>query len=187
MALSSPRRGLFGRAWTVRPLATDMRDMTATSIPNSPAVPAWVARLGAERLRLAGELLRFGVVGTLGFVVDAAVLLLAIAAGLGPWYGRALSYLVGATTTFTFNRIWTFRGAGRGGVLRQWALFLLVNLLGFACNYATYAALITLVPFVAAHPVLGVAAGSIAGLFGNFVMSRRFVFHPGGSGRPRNG
>lgn len=158
--------------------------MTAAQIPESPAVAVLMARPGADRLRLLGELLRFGVVGTVGFVVDAAVLTLGLQAGLGPWLGRALSYLAGATTTFSLNRAWTFRQAGRGGVVRQWAVFLLVNLLGFACNYATYAALITLSPLVAAHPVLGVAAGSLAGLVGNFAMSRRFVFHPGGSGRP---
>jgi hypothetical protein len=32
---------------------------------------ALAARLGPDRLRLAGELLRFGVVGTVGFAVDA--------------------------------------------------------------------------------------------------------------------
>jgi len=32
------------------------------------------------------------------------------------------------------------------------------------------------VPLVAAHPVLGGAAGAIAGMFGNFVLSRQLVF-----------
>jgi putative flippase GtrA len=161
-----------------------MHDMSAAPIPQATSVPIWAARFGPRRVLLAGEVLRFGVVGTVGFVVDAGVLTLAIAVGLGPWLGRAFSYLVAATTTFALNRVWTFRGAGRGGLVRQWALFLLVNLLGFACNYATYALLIALVPMVAAHPVLGVAAGSLAGMVGNFIMSRRYVFHPGGSGPP---
>jgi len=46
-------------------------------------------------------------------------------------------------------------------------------------NYGTYAALIALVPLVSAHPVIGVAAGAIAGMFGNFVLSRRLVFRAG--------
>jgi putative flippase GtrA len=129
-------------------------------------------------------LLRFGVVGVVGFVVDAAVLTAAITLGLGPWLGRALSYLVAATTTFALNRAWTFRGAARAQPVWQWATFLLVNLVGFAFNYGTYAALIELIPIVAANPVLGVAAGSLAGMVGNFVLSRRFVFGQGGGGRP---
>jgi putative flippase GtrA len=146
--------------------------------------PSTVLSTAAAPLaRLLGEFLRFGVVGTVGFVVDAAVLMAAIALGLGPWLGRVLSYLLGATTTFGLNRAWTWRSTPRDAVGRRWAIFLAVNLVGFACNYGTYAALITGVPLVAANPVLGVAAGSLAGMLGNFFLSRRFVFGAGGSGR----
>ena len=136
--------------------------------------------LGPERFQLLLEFLRFGVVGTIGFVVDTAVLYAGLALGLGLYGGRAVSYLVAATTTWALNRLWTFRGRGDGPVHQQWALFLLVNLIGFAMNYGTYAALIAFVPVVAAHPVLGVAAGAIAGMFGNFVLSRQLVFRAKG-------
>jgi putative flippase GtrA len=126
--------------------------------------------------RLAGQFLRFGVVGTGGFLVDTALLYAALAAGAGLYGGRVLSYVGAASFTFALNRAWTFRGARHAHAARQWALFLLVNLIGFALNYGTYAILVALVPVVAAHPVLGVAAGSVAGLGGNFLASRRFVF-----------
>jgi putative flippase GtrA len=142
----------------------------------SPSQATLASRLGIGRTRLAGEFLRFGLVGAAGFVVDAAVLMLALALGLGPWFGRILSYVAAASATFAMNRAWTFREAGRARPMRQWALFLTVNLSGFVCNYGTYGTLIALVPAVAANPVLGVAAGSIAGLAGNFLLTRRFVF-----------
>lgn len=133
--------------------------------------------------RMPGEFFRFGIVGVAGFLVDAGVLTAAIALGTGPWIGRVISYLAAASTTFALNRAWTFRSAQpKGGLGRQWALFLLVNLLGFLCNYGTYAALVAGVPLVAAQPVIGVAAGSLAGLVANFLMSRRFVF---GAASPR--
>lgn len=137
-------------------------------------------RIGPERIRLAGEFLRFGAVGTIGFLVDAGVLKAGIALGLGPWVGRLVSYLAAASTTYALNRAWTFRDRAGGGspVARQWATFLLVNLAGFACNYGAYAALLALSPVAAAHPELGVAAGSIAGLAVNFTLSRRLVFTP---------
>ena len=59
---------------------------------------------------------------------------------------------------------------------RQWGRFVTLNLLGFAANYGTYAALIAGSAVVAAQPILGVAAGSLAGMFINFAVSRRFVF-----------
>jgi len=135
-------------------------------------LPRIESTLGQERFQLLLEFLRVGVVGTIGFVVDTAVLYAGLALGLGLYGGRAVSYLAAATTTWALNRVWTFRGRGNGPVHQQWALFLLVNLLGFAMNYGTYAALI------GAHPVLSVAAGSLAGMFINFGLSRHFVFKP---------
>ncbi len=136
--------------------------------------------LGVSRMRLLLEMFRFGVVGGVGFIVDASVLLAMLALGFGPYGGRVVSYLVAATTTFALNRAWTFRRQPKSETpVRQWALFLLLNLIGFACNYGAYAALISWVPLVAHYPVLGVAAGSLAGMTGNFLLSRRYVFGAG--------
>ncbi|WP_270938895.1 GtrA family protein [Falsiroseomonas oryzae] len=137
--------------------------------------------IGPERSRTVMQFLRFGVVGTIGFIVDTASLYAALALGFGLYGGRAASYVVAATTTWALNRAWTFRGQGDGPAWRQWAIFLAVNLVGFACNYGTYAALVSTVAVVAQHPVIGVAAGSLAGMVGNFLLSRRFVF--GGADR----
>ncbi len=133
-------------------------------------------RLGPHRVRSLLQFVRFGVVGTIGFVVDTAVLYAGLALGAGLYSGRAVSYVAAATTTWALNRAWTFRGQGETPALRQWAVFLLVNLIGFASNYGTYAALVAWVPSVSANPVLGVAAGAIVGMFGNFLLSRRYVF-----------
>jgi hypothetical protein len=43
-------------------------------------------------------------------------------------------------------------------------------------NRGTYALLVTFVAIAAEQPVLAVAAGSIAGMGVNFVLSRRMVF-----------
>jgi putative flippase GtrA len=45
-------------------------------------------------------------------------------------------------------------------------------------NYGTYAVLVAGSSFVHRYPVLGVAAGSLAGLSVNFVASRQLVFAP---------
>ena len=132
--------------------------------------------------KVLAQFLRFGVVGVAGFLVDAGVLLGLLALGLGPYSGRVASYLAAATTTWALNRAWTFRsrnevGHDGSGAARQWARFLVVNLVGFAMNYGAYALLIATVPLVRAHPVLGVAAGALVGMNGNFILSRRYVFH----------
>lgn len=131
-----------------------------------------------DRFPILGQFLRFGIVGTAGFLMDAGVLTAMIALGAGPYGGRVVSYLAAATLTFALNRAWTFRSAAQAPMARQWGAFVALNLLGFAVNYGIYAALVAGSATVAAHPVLGVAAGSLAGMFINFAVSRRFVFRP---------
>lgn len=126
---------------------------------------------------LVGQALRFGVVGTIGFAVDTAtVYALHFLFGLDLYSAGAAAYVVAATATWALNRAWTFRGASRERPARQWALFLAVQLIGFALNRGTYAALVTFLPLAAAHPVIAVAAGSIAGMGVNFLTARLIVF-----------
>ena len=146
-------------------------------LTTNPLMDLLERRVGAARARLLLEMFRFGVVGGVGFLVDSAVLLAMLALGLGPYGGRVVSYVVAASATFALNRAWTFRHQPKSETpIRQWALFLMLNLIGFACNYGAYAALISGVSLVARYPVLGVAAGSLAGMTGNFLLSRRYVF-----------
>lgn len=121
------------------------------------------------------RLVRFGVVGALGFVVDVAVLYGLARLGVGWLIGRAASWLAAATFTWAVNRSFTFAVAVPP-TIREWATFLAANSLGGLVNYAIYAGLLVGVPGVAEHPVVGVAIGSVAGMLVNFAMSSRFVF-----------
>jgi putative flippase GtrA len=128
-------------------------------------------------LTARGQFLRFAAVGTAGFAVDAAVLTAAMSlAGLGPYAARVVSFLCAATFTWAANRAFTFKGADRARPARQWLRFVIANSLGAAINYGTYAALVATIDGVRELPVMGVAAGSIAGLAFNFAASRRWVF-----------
>jgi putative flippase GtrA len=131
----------------------------------------------ARRRTTAEEFARFSLVGAAGFVVDAAVLNVLLAwSGLGLYSGRVCSYLAAATFTWALNRAFTFRGADRARPGAQWGKFLSANALGAAVNYGAYALLVATLSNVAARPVLGVAAGSIAGLAFNFAASKFWVF-----------
>lgn len=120
-------------------------------------------------------LVRFALVGAAGFVVDAGVLHLALASGAGLFAGRAVSYLAAATFTWACNRRFTF-ATTLPPTLGEWARFVLANAGGGLVNLAVYSALVLAVEAVARTPVIGVAAGSVAGLAVNFALSRRFVF-----------
>jgi putative flippase GtrA len=131
--------------------------------------------LGPVRAVLLMEFLKFGVVGTVGFIVDVSTVY-ATRSFLGLYGAGVAAYLVAATGNWVLNRLWTFRGRGGQPAYRQWAMFLVANLAGFVLNRGTYALLVTFVALCAAQPVWAVAAGSIAGLGANFFLSRRLVF-----------
>ena len=126
---------------------------------------------------LGRQLLAFSVVGTIGFVVDAATLYAAMTVlGAGLYVGRVISYLAAATTTWALNRRYTFHGQRSSAKITEWGRFLAANAVGGLVNYGTYAALVATQPAAAAHPVIGVGAGSLAGLALNFMLSRYLVF-----------
>jgi putative flippase GtrA len=139
---------------------------------------AWLYRhLRSDRAQLLVQFGKFGLVGIVGLVVDTAVLYsLILGPELNPYGARVLSFLAAATTTWALNRSFTFRGEHDGSLLRQWLKFLAANAFGGMVNYAVFAGLTASAPLVAQHPFLGVAAGSVAGMFFNFAASRKLVF-----------
>lgn len=121
------------------------------------------------------QFLRFGVVGTSGFMIDTAIVY-ALRGWLGLYGAGMVSYLAAASSNWALNRAWTFRGRHSGKAHHQWARFLATNLVGFTLNRGTYFTLVTVVPLCAAQPVFAVGAGSLAGMMVNFFLSRRIVF-----------
>lgn len=121
----------------------------------------------------------FCIAGGLAFLVDAGLVqLLAGWLDVDPYLARLLSFLAAVTTTWLFNRSITFSAAaGRGQALVvEWLRYVVSQLGGFTVNFAVYAVLVWAVPLVRQWPVLGVAAGSVAGLVVNFLLAKRYVF-----------
>ncbi len=132
-----------------------------------------------DRIGMLAQFLKFAVVGGLGFLVDTAVVY-ALRYPLGLYGAGLVGFLVAATANWLMNRLWTFRdrssSQGSLAMLREWARYLMANTGGFVLNRGTYAILVTFVAVCAEQPVLAIAAGSIAGMGVNFVLSRTLVF-----------
>lgn len=164
-------------------MTNDMRDasLTDSAAPLPLAAPRADAtglfgRLGRHG-PLARRFIRFGVVGTIGFGIDYAVVHTAhFGFGVGLVPAGLLSFFVAATVNWFLNRIWTFRGRSTGRLHHEWMRYLATNGIGFVLNRGTYIALVTTSALCVAHPVIALAAGSIAGLWVNFIMSSRVVF-----------
>jgi putative flippase GtrA len=132
-------------------------------------------RLSPERRLLLAQFLRFGVIGTLGFVWDTMIVY-ALSPLIGVYAAGIVSYLIVASINWGLNRIWTYRNVSHGVRHRQLMMFLLANSVGLVLNRGTYALLIAFFPVCRVYLVLPVAAGGICGMFVNFYLSRRLVF-----------
>lgn len=136
-------------------------------------------------MKIGREFLSFAVVGVIGLVVDVVVLYL-LAPLLGWYVARVVSFLAAATTTWAFNRRYTFAAskasaaAGRS-VWREYLGYLATMAGGAVLNYGAYVLTLHWVEgrWAAA---LGVAMGSLAGMSVNFLSARYLVFrsHRGG-------
>ena len=121
---------------------------------------------------------RFALVGTAGYVVNAAALWVAhFLIGFGPDVSYVLSFLVAVTFTWWANRILTFREhAANTNLLAEWAKFAVANTMGFAANWALFSSLVHFAPRPFDNLFLAQAAGTLLGLVFNFTLSKRFVF-----------
>ncbi len=124
---------------------------------------------------LLAQFLRFGTVGGLGFIVDNAVVY-GLRGSVGLNWAGALAFPAAATVTWAVNRIWTFRGQGSGSAGAQWLRFLAVNSVGFVLNRGTFFILVATSTLCVDYPVLATGAGTAAGMFVNFGLSRKIVF-----------
>jgi putative flippase GtrA len=122
------------------------------------------------------QFLQFAFAGTIGFVVDAGVLLI-VHQWLGAYYGRLASFACAVLTTWLINRSLTFRNQISNQPLHhEFSRYFLTTLVGGAVNVACYSLMVYgLALSVRALP-LAVAVGSLAGMVVNYWLSRSFVF-----------
>jgi len=136
-------------------------------------------------MTLRRQILLFAVSGALGFVVDAGIVqFLVRELAMNPYLARLFSFLAAATTTWAFNRRYTFAGHGGGSKRRQLVRYLVAMACGFALNYGAYALCVAAWPLVREWPAIGVAAGSVAGAIVNFLSSKYWIFRAPAAASP---
>jgi len=119
---------------------------------------------------------RFLVVGTLGFLIEAAILFLFNGIlGLGPLLARIPSFSVAVLATWWMNRRYTF-AAKDMSAKQTLPAYISSNMVGLGFNLSVYSVAVLQIPLLHAYPILALAAGSVAGLFFNFTASKFFVF-----------
>jgi putative flippase GtrA len=151
-------------------------------------VPKPLAHL-MDRLRgtihiLVREVIKFGLVGAVAFVVDIGLFnLLRFVGGEGPLYERPLTAKVISVAAATFvawlgNRYWTFRHRRRAAAAHELALFVVFNVAGMlialACLGFSHYVLDLRTPL--ADNISANGVGLVLGTLFRFWAYRTFVF-----------
>lgn len=122
------------------------------------------------------EIVVFGIVGTIGFLVDTGVLYL-LKGVLGLYWARVPSFLCAATVTWLLNRQITFHNRKSDvPIIQEYVRYFGLMLGGGLVNYLVYAITVSIIPASGYSPLASVAMGSIAGMFINYFSARYFVF-----------
>ena len=147
------------------------------------------ARVGEARAavfqRIDPAMLRFGVVGCVGFVVDFAILqFLAHGLGVNPILAQVPAFAVAVVVTWLLNRIWTFNAAHPTGRLKQAALYLGVQCVGAATNFVIYTSVLLIDPALNNWLVIPLAIGAVVAMCLTFLGSKYLAFR---TPLPKNG
>jgi putative flippase GtrA len=114
----------------------------------------------------------FSVAGVVGFGIDAGILYLLLACGLGPYVSRLFSFLSAVYVTWLINSRLTFADRPGESLRRGGMRYFVAMAMGGLINYGVYSAFIT----TGWAPVFGLIAGTGAGMACNFLSARYWVF-----------
>ncbi|PJG84405.1 GtrA family protein [Conservatibacter flavescens] len=122
------------------------------------------------------QILFFGFIGGVGFVVDTTILYL-LKDNFGLYISRLVSFICAVFVTWILNRNITFKAQRRTNKFYEFLYYLWCMIFGGMANLLTYYLLVSYVITVLNYPIVGVAAGSIAGMVINFISSKFLVFN----------
>ncbi|MEW8561285.1 MAG: GtrA family protein [Candidatus Thiodiazotropha sp.] len=117
----------------------------------------------------------FAVAGSVGYLVDVTVLLLANLV-VGPHLGRLFSFTAAVVATWLINRKHTFSNYRESSLPAEFSRYFTSALGGGVVNLLIYSLLVNLFDLTAMWLPAAVAVGAIAGMLINYMLAKHFVF-----------
>ncbi len=125
----------------------------------------------------AGQATRYLIGALIALALDAAVMLLLTTLAAPIVIARIAALMVGISTTYFFNRAFTFDAAGRA-TFSDWFRYLLAQSVGAALNFSVSTAVVYASDRSALWVVAGVCAGAAVGFSYNFFAAKKLLHKP---------
>ena len=129
------------------------------------------------KMIVRSQILAFAGVGTIGFLIDAAILTILVSGyDWSHYMARLISFACAVSVTWLFNRLWTFRHYATASRKREYQRYFGVQLVGALINYSIFSVCIATSRLFSDLPVMPLALGSLVAMVFNFVGARNFVY-----------
>jgi putative flippase GtrA len=123
------------------------------------------------------NLIRFGLVGSLGFIIDASILAALVhVLDWRPLAARVVSIAVAVLATWRLHRHWTFNAGRKRPPISQSLMYASFQLVTVSINYLIFSILVLGGGVWRTHPVLAVAVAAIACMGLSYMLSRHITF-----------
>jgi putative flippase GtrA len=134
-------------------------------------------RAGVSKSENWLQLVRFGVVGVSGYIVNTVTFWFCLhVIGLDYKVALPIAYLAGVINNFTWNSRWTFTHERGSHTAVQGAKFLVVSTVAFGCNYGLVVAGVHWVHLFSQHKVVLNAIANILVIPVNFLGQKLWSF-----------
>jgi putative flippase GtrA len=121
-------------------------------------------------------IIKFALAGSVGYVVDVCVLLLANPV-LGPHIARIFSFFAAVITTWLINRRITFVVNDSFGIVHEFTRYFVTSLGGGSVNIITYSFLVSLFKLPTLLLPVAVGIGSLTGMCVNYLLAKKFIYY----------
>lgn len=133
--------------------------------------------MSKKEIRKIKPVLYFAWAGVIGYVVDLAVTLL-FTPLLGKYVARIPAFLCSSTSTWIFNRNFTFKDSRSNKKLfAEWLHYESLMLGGLVVNYAVYAGVVSFLPNSILSTAVAIGVAALCGMVVNFLSSSKFLYN----------
>ncbi|WP_072679786.1 GtrA family protein [Arcobacter sp. LA11] len=124
------------------------------------------------------QFIKFGVVGTIGFIVDATILVYLInSLSFEIPFARIISFIIAVFVTWTLNRNFTFTKNRNFEKRKEYIYYLSIQTIGALLNYIIFILLVYFDEFFKNNIIISLAIASVLAMFFNFFMIKRKIYN----------
>lgn len=123
------------------------------------------------------QFIKFGLVGTVGFIVDALILLLLVHKfSFSIESSRIFSFSGAVFVTWILNRKFTFSKIEDTSKKKEYSLYLVIQTIGACLNYLIFISLVYYNIFFQDYLIVSLGIASLIAMFFNFYISKKFIY-----------